>query len=214
MPLPLEGIRVIDWTIWQQGPVASSMLADLGAEVIKVEPPHGCSSRHRGDADGDGVSWHWRAWGRGKHSVVLDLDAAGGPSRLADLLATADVFVESADADQRERWGIDPAAISAAFPGLVHVSVTPFGLTGPRADAPATDMTLAASGGFLNHQGDKDRPPIPIGFPETATTGVCRPRPTPSWPCANATGPVGGSTSTRRCSPPSSAPFCGRVRTP
>jgi len=166
----LSDIRVVDLT-GHLAEAAGRVFADLGAEVIKVESPAGCSSRHRGDVDEHGVAWHWRAWGRGKKSVVLDLDTPEGPERLAALLATADVLVESASAAQRHRWWIDPAAVAAAHPALVHVSVTPFGTSGPLADQPATDMTLSASGGFLNHQGDKDRPPIPIGFPETANHG-------------------------------------------
>lgn len=166
----LADIRVVD-IAGHLAEATGRVLADLGAEVVKVEPAHGCSSRHRGPFDVDGVSWHWRAWGRGKHSVLLDLDAPDGPHRLATLLSTADVLVESADAGQRSRWGIEVDTVAARFPSLVHVSVTPFGLTGPHADRPATDMTLSAAGGFLNHQGDKDRPPIPIGFPETANHG-------------------------------------------
>lgn len=166
----LSDIRVVDLT-GHLAEAAGRVFADLGAEVIKIEPPTGCSSRHRGDGDAQGVSWHWRAWGRGKRSVVLDLDTPDGPDRLARLLATADVLLESASARQRERWGLDPSSTATAYPALVHVTVTPFGTSGPRADHPATDMTLSASGGFLNHQGDKDRPPIPIGFPETANHG-------------------------------------------
>lgn len=167
----LHDLRVIDLT-GHLAEAAGRVFADLGAEVIKVEPPDGCASRFHGDTDDDGVTWHWRHWGRGKRSVVLDLDAPDGAAHLDALLANADVLLESATAVERTRWGIEPADITSRHPSLVHVSVTPFGTTGPLADAPATDMTLAASGGFLNHQGDKDRPPIPIGFPETANHGA------------------------------------------
>ena len=126
----LADIRVVD-IAGHLAEATGRVLADLGAEVVKVEPAHGCSSRHRGPFDVDGVSWHWRAWGRGKHSVLLDLDAPDGPHRLATLLSTADVLVESADAGQRSRWGIEVDTVAARFPSLVHVSVTPFGLTGP-----------------------------------------------------------------------------------
>lgn len=167
----LNDLRVVDLT-GHLAEAAGRVFADLGAEVIKVEPPGGCESRFRGGADAGGVTWHWRHWGRGKHSVVLDLDTPDGPGTLDRLLAGADVLIESATADERDRWGIKPVDVARRHPSLVHASVTPFGMTGPLADAPATDMTLAASGGFLNHQGDKDRPPIPIGFPETANHGA------------------------------------------
>lgn len=167
----LNDLRVVDLT-GHLAEAAGRVFADLGAEVVKVEPPGGCESRSRGGADDGGVTWHWRHWGRGKRSVVVDLDAPGGPETLDRLLAGADVLLESATAAERRRWGIEPADVARRHPALVHASVTPFGTTGPLADAPATDMTLAASGGFLNHQGDKDRPPIPIGFPETANHGA------------------------------------------
>jgi crotonobetainyl-CoA:carnitine CoA-transferase CaiB-like acyl-CoA transferase len=167
----LDDLRVVDIT-GHLAEAAGRVFADLGAEVIKVEPPDGCESRVRGEVDDDGVAWHWRHWGRGKRSVVLDLEATADRARFDCLLGGADVLLESATAAERRRWGIDSAEVARRYPSLVHVSVTPFGLTGPLADAPATDMTLAASGGFLNHQGDKDRPPIPIGFPESANHGA------------------------------------------
>ncbi|MEM9520756.1 MAG: CoA transferase [Actinomycetota bacterium] len=167
----LADLRVIDLTD-SYGEAAGRVLADLGAEVIKVEPPEGCASRHRGSRRDDGTSFHWWAWGRGKRSVTLDATTEDGRSVLRRLLATADILLESATGDERAALGIEPEPLAAALPRLVHVSITSFGIDGPQADAPATDMTLSAAGGFLNHQGDKDRPPIPIGFPETANHGA------------------------------------------
>ncbi len=153
------------------GEAAGRVLADLGATVIKVEADGGCESRRRAPFDSDGVSFHWSAWGRGKSSVVVDASSAAGTATLLRLIDSADVLLESFTSTDRQRLGLEPATTAARYPSLVHVSVTPFGITGPRSDHPATDLTLAASGGFLNHQGDKDRPPIPIGFPETANHG-------------------------------------------
>ena len=167
----LADLRVVDLTD-DLGEAAGRVLADLGAEVVKVEPPAGCASRHRGARRDDGTTYHWWAWGRGKRSVVLDLDTTDGRTALAQLLAGADILLESATTTERDRLGLRPEQVAVEYPALVHVSVTPFGISGPRADAPATDMTLSAAGGFLNHQGDKDRPPIPIGFPETANHGA------------------------------------------
>ena len=167
----LAGVRVVDLTD-DLAEAAGRVLADLGAEVIKVEPPEGCSSRRRGARRDDGTTFHWWAWGRGKRSVVLDLDQVDDRQRFHDLLAGADILLESTHGPQRSRWGIEPEVVEVRWPRLIHVSITPFGTTGPLADLPATDMTLSAAGGFLNHQGDKDRPPIPIGFPETANHGA------------------------------------------
>ncbi len=167
----LADLRVVDLTD-ASAEAAGRVLADLGAEVIKVEPPTGCESRHRGAVGDDGVSFHWWAWGRGKRSVVLDLDTPGGRERLHGLLSSADILLETATSAERTALDLHPDSVAERHPTLVHASITPFGTTGPLADAPATDMTLSAAGGFLNHQGDKDRPPIPIGFPETANHGA------------------------------------------
>jgi crotonobetainyl-CoA:carnitine CoA-transferase CaiB-like acyl-CoA transferase len=149
------------------------VLADLGAMVIKVEPPEGAESRFRGPFDQwNGESLHWRNWGRGKHSVVLDLASTDGRSELNRLIDGADILIESCGPEGLVDVGLDADEIRIRNPGLVHVSVTPFGVTGPLAGAPATDLTLAAAGGYLIGQGDKDRPPVPIGFPESANHGA------------------------------------------
>ena len=149
------------------------VLADLGATVIKVEPPEGCESRTRAPFDDEtGESLHWRIWGRDKRSVVLDAATIEGRASLNRLVDGADVLIESCGPHGLVDFGLDPDAIRDRNPGLVHVSVTPFGSTGPRAAAPASDLTLSAAGGFLIGQGDKDRPPLPIGFPESANHGA------------------------------------------
>lgn len=146
---PLDGIRVIDAaTRW--GELAGKVLAELGAEVIKVEPREGCESRHLGPFDGD-ESLYWACVGAGKKSVVAD-DAT-------PFLADADVFIESGRCRD----------LSGDFPALIHVSVTPFGTNGPLADAPAAEVTVEAAGGLVGLQGDPDRPPVPMGaMPQAA----------------------------------------------
>ena len=149
MKPPLEGIRVIDATT-RWGELAGKVLAELGAEVFKIEPPQGCESRRLGPFDGD-ESLYWACVGAGKESVVAD-DAT-------PFLADADVFIESG------RCG----DLSRDFPGLIHVSVTPFGTTGPLAGAPAAEVTIEAAGGLVGLQGDPDRPPVPMGaMPQAA----------------------------------------------
>ena len=149
MTAPLAGIRVIDATT-RWGDLAGRVLAELGAEVVKVEPPEGCDSRRVGPFDAD-ESLYWACVGAGKHSIVTD-DAES-------LLADADVFLESGYRGD----------LTTSFPHLVHVSVTPFGLTGPLAGAPAAEVTVEAAGGLVDLQGDHDRAPLPMGaMPQAA----------------------------------------------
>ena len=149
MTPPLAGIRVIDATT-RWGDLAGRILSELGAEVFKVEPPQGCDSRHVGPFDGE-ESLYWACVGAGKRSIVTD--------DLATLLCDADVFIESG------RRG----DLAEAFPQLVHVSVTPFGLSGPLAAGPAAELTVEAAGGLIDLQGDPDRPPLPMGaMPQAA----------------------------------------------
>ena len=143
MTAPLAGIRVIDATT-RWGELAGRVLAELGADVIKVEPPGGCESRFLGPFAGD-ESLYWACVGAAKKSIVAE--------DVSPFLADADVFIESG------RCG----DLSTEHPGLIHVSVTPFGTTGPLAGQPAAEVTIEAAGGLVGLQGDADRPPVPMG---------------------------------------------------
>ncbi len=173
---PLEGIRVVDLTT-RLGEAAGRVFADLGAEVIKVEPPGGCDARftppfvegREGEPEG---SLFWRAWGLGKHSVVLDLGDAGGRQELLGLLQGADVLLESSTPGELDALGLGAASLCEAYPALLYVSISPYGQGTPDATTPATDLTLSAAGGLLAMQGDSDRVPIPVGFPETSFHGA------------------------------------------
>jgi crotonobetainyl-CoA:carnitine CoA-transferase CaiB-like acyl-CoA transferase len=174
----LEGIRVLDLAT-PLGEATGRVLADLGAEVIKIEPPGGCESRFAppfeagsGNPADPESSLFWRAWGLGKRSVVLDIEDAADRERLTELAKGADIWIESCAPGRLAALGLGADALRAHNPALVYVSVTPFGQTGPYAKHPATDLTLAAAGGLLNMQGDGDRPPVPVGFPETAHLGA------------------------------------------
>ena len=166
---PLSGVRVLDLTD-DFGLLAGQMLADLGAEVIQIEPPGGADARRRGPfAGGEGDperSLHWWAYCRGKQSAVLDLGSPEAPTRLAHLLDRVDVSIESFSPEVREKLGLDRAALAASHPELVHASITPYGTEGPKADWRGTDLTLWAAGGPLLLQGDDDRPPVRIGVPQ------------------------------------------------
>jgi crotonobetainyl-CoA:carnitine CoA-transferase CaiB-like acyl-CoA transferase len=186
MPRALEGIRVLDLST-PLAEITGRMLADLGAEVIKVEPPGGCEARftppfatppsadaprpEHGAGDPE-RSLFWRAYGLGKRSVVLDLDDPTDHARFLALVDTADILIESSTPGDMDARGLGYAALSGRNPMLLYVSVSPFGATGPYAQHPATDLTMSAAGGLLNATGDGDRPPLPIGLPETAHLGA------------------------------------------
>lgn len=143
--LPLAGIRIIDRTAaW--GELATRLLADLGAEVIKIEPAGGAASRHDAPVR-DGVSLAFAFRNAGKRSVVLD-----DPARLAELIASADAVVTNDPAD---------VAFADADPGLVLMVITPYGLTGPYAGRVATDPVVAATGGQTFKAGIPEREPLP-----------------------------------------------------
>lgn len=177
---PLEGIRVLDLST----PLAEAtgrVLADLGAEVIKIEPPGGCEARfappfvgpRQDPREGDPeASLFWQAFGLGKRSVVLDIDDAEAREQFLALVAGADILIESFTPGVMAAKGLGADALCLQNPMLLYVSVSPFGQAGPYAKHPATDLTLAAAGGLLNLQGDGDREPIPVGLPETAHLGA------------------------------------------
>jgi crotonobetainyl-CoA:carnitine CoA-transferase CaiB-like acyl-CoA transferase len=175
-PGPLDGIRVLDLAT-PLAEAAGRVFADLGAEVIKIEPPGGCASRFtppfvngkEGDSEG---SLFWRAWGLGKHSVVLDLEVAGDRERLLALARGADVLIESFTPGSMDALGLGPDTLRSTNPALLYVSVTPYGQHAPDATSPATDLILSAAGGLLAMQGDPDRPFVPVGFPETSCHGA------------------------------------------
>jgi crotonobetainyl-CoA:carnitine CoA-transferase CaiB-like acyl-CoA transferase len=164
----LDGIRVIDLAT-PRAELTGRILAEFGAEVIKVEPPGGCDARRLPPfRDGSDESLYWASVGRGKHSVVLDLTNHGDREALTALLAGADVLIESFDPGALVRHGLDFANVTAVNPALVYASITPFGQTGPLAHTPAIDLTIEAAGGLLALQGDGDRPPVAIGLPQAS----------------------------------------------
>ncbi len=167
----LDGIRVLDLST-RMAEATGKTLADLGAEVVKVEPPVGCDARATPPFAADGRSLFWEAWGLGKHSVVVDIDTAEGQAELRALAAGADVLVESFAPGHLAERGLGSDHLAAVNPALVYVSVTPFGIGTPDAAVPMTDLTLSAAGGLLAMQGDHDRVPTPVGYPETSFLGA------------------------------------------
>ncbi|MDG1839200.1 MAG: CoA transferase [Dehalococcoidia bacterium] len=165
---PLTGTLVIDASD-SKGEMCGRLLADLGACVIKIEPPNGVNSRHMKPADDNtGESLYWAHVGAGKQSVVADLETDQGQSDLRDLIANADIFIESSSLGYMDNKKLGYEDLSAINQRLVYISISPFGQTGPKANWPATDFTIEAAAGLTTLQGDGDRPPLAIGYPQAS----------------------------------------------
>ena len=167
----LNDYRVLDLT--DGGAMIGGMiLADLGADVIAVEPPGGNPARRRGPfADGvDEIesSLVWQSWARNKRSVVLDLESDEGREHFRGLAAGADAVIESAGPGAMSALGLGYEELAAANPGLVYAAVTPYGSSGPKASWPGTDLTVAAAAGPMMQNGDSDRAPLRVDLPQTA----------------------------------------------
>ncbi|MCB0995139.1 MAG: CoA transferase [Acidimicrobiales bacterium] len=156
---PLSGMRVVDTTD-EVGELCGRMLADLGAEVVRVEPPGGARSRRLPPYADDGSSLWFGFRNAGKRSVVIDLDSATGAERFDLLLAGSDVWLESSTPGTVTGTALDPDAVVAAHPHLIVASMTPFGQTGPYAGYAATDDVLFALGGHLSMSGIPSKPPL------------------------------------------------------
>ena len=154
--LPLEGLRVIDLTVFN-GELCPRLLGDLGAEVVKIEPPEGSPARNAAPVR-MGVSLSFAVNNAGKRSVVLDLTSDEGFARLHELLDHADVLVTSTE---EVRPGLRVEAVSKAHPHLVVAALTPYGLTGPWSGRVVSDQVLSATGGMTFKAGVIEREPLP-----------------------------------------------------
>ncbi len=155
----LDGIRVIDLTSALAGPFCTMMLGDAGADVIKVEPPTGDSTRTWGPPFWGDQGAEFLAVNRNKRSVVLDLKKKEAREALLDLCKTADVFVENYRRGVPERLGIDYATISRINPRIVYCSISGFGDSGPRRLQPAYDSVMQAFVGIMHMTGAPGTPP-------------------------------------------------------
>jgi CoA:oxalate CoA-transferase len=166
-PLPatrepaLAGLRVVDFTIVMSGPMCTRMLADAGADVIKVEPPEGDVVRQRPPHVG-GVSTYYASMNCGKKSVVLNLQTEDGKRLARELVAKADVVVENFRPGVMKRLGLDYETLSKTNPRLVYASISGFGQSGPMASAPAYAPVIHAASGYElaynQYQRGSDRP--------------------------------------------------------
>lgn len=165
----LSPYRVLDLTD-HGGMLCGQILADLGADVIQIEPPEGCSARRVGpwrkSEPGPERSLFFAAYARNKRSLALDLDDEADRARLRHLVAGADFLIES---DRPGHWaerGLGYSDLRAIQPGLIYVSITPFGQTGPKAHWRGCDLTQVAAGGFAWLTGESDGPPTRISVPQ------------------------------------------------
>ena len=156
--MPLKGLRVIDLTRILAGPFCTQLLADLGADVIKIEGPRGDPVRQQGIMV-DGLSWYFAQFNRNKKSVVLDLYGDSDKNTLSRLLETADVLVENFRPGVLSDMGFGPGELEILNPRLIHASVNGYGTTGPYADRPSFDFIAQAMSGFMSVNGPPDGEP-------------------------------------------------------
>jgi crotonobetainyl-CoA:carnitine CoA-transferase CaiB-like acyl-CoA transferase len=162
--MKLDGLRVIDLTSFLPGPYLTTMMADHGADVIKVEAPGGDHGRHIGPRDGD-VSVFFRNVNRGKRSIVIDLKQPSDREDLLRLCETADVFVESFRPGVAGRLGVGYDKVKARNPAIVYCSISAFGQEGPYRDRPAHDLAVEAMSGALSITLGNDGAPAIPGIP-------------------------------------------------
>ena len=169
-PLPLAGVRVLELARILAGPWAGQLLADLGADVIKVErPQEGDDTRHWGppfvrSAAGDDLSAaYFHSCNRGKRSVAIDIATPEGQARIRALAMDADVIIENFKVGGLARYGLDAASLRALNPRLIYCSITGFGQTGPYAHRPGYDFIAQAMGGMMSITGEPDGPPQKSG---------------------------------------------------
>jgi crotonobetainyl-CoA:carnitine CoA-transferase CaiB-like acyl-CoA transferase len=146
---PLEGLKVLDFSRVLAGPFAGRMLSDLGAEVVKVEPPEGDSSRLWGRMTA-GISGYFNMVNAGKQSIAIDLRAPGAPDLVLALVKQADVLVENFRPDVMPRLGIGYQTLAAANPGLIMLSISGFGRNGPESQRPAYAPIVHAELGLID----------------------------------------------------------------
>ena len=158
----LDGIRVLDFTRVLAGPFSTALLADLGAEIIKIETPEGDDYRHIPPVS-EGTGGLFLLLNRGKKSLSLDLRHERGREIARRLAARCDVLVENFRPGVMERLGLGHDDLARANPRLVHVSISGFGHRNPMSDLPAYDLVIQAMTGFMDVSGEPDGPPMMTG---------------------------------------------------
>ncbi|SDG82461.1 Crotonobetainyl-CoA:carnitine CoA-transferase CaiB [Microbacterium pygmaeum] len=172
---PLSGLRVVDLTTSYAGPTASMYLADLGADVIKVERPLvGDDARTWGPPFIDGQSPWFASANRNKRSLVLDLRTDDGLTALRELIATADVFMQNLNPTKLKRLGVDPGRMRAENPRLIYCAMSGFGLSGPSNMLPGYDLAAQARSGLMSVTGSMGGSPQRVSTAlSDIVTGMC-----------------------------------------
>jgi crotonobetainyl-CoA:carnitine CoA-transferase CaiB-like acyl-CoA transferase len=169
----MTGLRVIDLTRVLGGPYCTQILADHGADVIKVEPPAGDETRDWGPPFHDGDAAYFVGINRNKRSIGLDLASEGGRAVLMRLLKEADVLIENFKPGTLDKWGIGNDVLREKFPRLVHCRISGFGADGPRGGNPGYDAIIQAMTGMISATGSPQSGPMRIGVPVVdITTGL------------------------------------------
>ena len=179
---PLAGLKVVELARVLAGPFCGQILADLGADVIKVESPEGDGTRlwgppwvERTDAEGrvHREAAYYHACNRGKRSIIADFGAADDLARVKALIADADVVIENFKTGSLAKFGLDYASCAATNPALVYCSITGFGLTGPRAHEAGYDFVVQGMSGFMSLTGEPEGHPVKMGISiSDLSTGV------------------------------------------
>jgi len=162
----LEGIRVLDVTQVMAGPFCAMQLCDMGADVIKVEPPGGDSTRRMAGARGTD-SAGFNAVNRGKRGIVLDLKASGAQQAFKRLVGRTDIVIENYRPGVMRTFGLDYASLAPAHPSLIYASISGYGQTGPSASKGGFDLIAQGVSGLMSVTGEPGRPPVKVGVPLT-----------------------------------------------
>jgi formyl-CoA transferase len=157
----LEGIRVLDVTQVMAGPFCAMQLCDMGADVIKVEPPEGDSTRRMAGASGTD-SPGFNAVNRGKRGIVLDLKSAPGKGAFRRLLRRTDILIENYRPGVMRGFGLDYASLAGEHPGLIYASISGYGQTGPDASKGGFDLIAQGVSGLMSVTGEPGRPPAKV----------------------------------------------------
>jgi crotonobetainyl-CoA:carnitine CoA-transferase CaiB-like acyl-CoA transferase len=164
---PLEGVKVIELARILAGPWAGQTLADLGAEVIKIEAPAGDDTRRWGppfiEREDDKTAAYFHSCNRGKTSEVVDLTSEAGQARMRELVADADILIENFKVGGLKKYGMDYDSLSAVNPRLIYCSITGFGQDGPYAHRAGYDYIIQGMSGFMSITGDPDGQPQRAG---------------------------------------------------
>jgi crotonobetainyl-CoA:carnitine CoA-transferase CaiB-like acyl-CoA transferase len=162
----LEGLRVLDVTQVMAGPFCAMQLCDMGADVIKVEPPEGDSTRRMAGASGT-ESPAFNAVNRGKRGIVLDLKTPFGRDACRRLVSRSDVVIENFRPGVMRSFGLDYASLATEYPSLIYASISGYGQTGPHASKGGFDLVAQGVSGLMSVTGEPGGPPVKVGVPLT-----------------------------------------------